>query len=191
MNKNLEQRISEAVREKVKIVPYDPGWPALFEREKENLREILPKTIIKRIEHFGSTAVPGLASKPVIDMLVEVTTLAETRDAVVPILESKGYDYFWRPVFDGSVVYYAWFIKRNSDRKRTHHIHMVESDSDLWDRLYFRDYLCDFPHSAREYELLKKQLEAKYPNDRIAYTNGKTEFIIKITQQAKSCYCGS
>ena len=94
--KSLEQRIEEAIREEISIAPYDPGWPHLYESEAAFFQRILPKSIVIKIEHFGSTAVPGLAAKPIIDMLVEVSSLAETQEQIVPILEAAGYDYFWR-----------------------------------------------------------------------------------------------
>lgn len=79
------------------MAPYDPEWPRAFEREAAHLRACLPADLIGRIEHFGSTAVPGLAAKPIVDMLVEVSSLAEVTARVVPIPEAQGYDYFWRP----------------------------------------------------------------------------------------------
>ena len=149
---------------------------------------MLPKSLVIRIEHFGSTAIPGLAAKPVIDILVEVSSLDETKKQIVPILKSEGYDYFWRPeLFDGPPVY-AWFIKRDSEGKRTHHIHIVEADSKLWDRLYFRDYLREFPAEAKRYEEIKRFLFEKYPKDRVAYTKGKTDFIVSVTEKAKRYY---
>ncbi len=185
MKKSLSQRIEEAIREEISIVPYDPEWPALFEREAEFLRHKLPASLIARIEHFGSTAVPGLAAKPIIDILVEVTTLEDTRKVIVPLLESEGYDYFWRT---DSQPAYAWFIKRDSESERTHHIHMVEADSKLWERRYFRDYLREFPDEAKRYEELKRSLSEKYPNDRVAYTEGKAEFVVSVTGRAKQHY---
>jgi len=185
LKKSLEQRIEEAIREEVSLTPYDPEWPNLYENEAAFLRSKLPQSIVSRIEHFGSTAVPGLAAKPVIDVLVQVSSLAETREQVVPILEAEGYDYFWRT--DVSPAY-AWFIKRDSGRKRTHHIHMVEADSKLWERLYFRDYLREFPEEARRYAELKQSLAEKHPHDRLAYTEGKTEYVISITERAKRRY---
>lgn len=185
MKRSLEQRIEEAVREEIEIVPYDPEWPFLFGKESEFLRSKLPASLITRIEHFGSTAVPCLAAKPIIDILVGVTSLDETRKGIVPLLESEGYDYFWRADVHPP---YAWFIKRNSEGKRTHHIHMVEADSKLWERLYFRDYLREFPDEAKRYEELKKALSEKHPNDRIGYTKAKTEFIVSMTERAKQYY---
>jgi len=189
-----QQRIERVVREEVTIVPYDPRWPELFRQEKAHLQSCLPHDLIRRIEHFGSTAVPGLAAKPIVDMLVEVTDLGETKARIVPILESQGYDYFWRPTHgDDGPPFYAWFIKRNPQTgARTHHIHMVENTfAEHWDRLYFRDYLIERPEDAKEYERLKLRLSAELPNDRVAYTRGKTEFIKRVTAQAKQYYGGA
>jgi len=186
--KSLEQRIAEALREEVSLQPYDPNWPNLFTAEAEFLWTTLPHTIVKRIEHIGSTAVPGLAAKPIVDLLIEVSSFAETKKEIVPVLESHGYDYFWRTDVK---VPYPWFIKRGQDGKRTHHIHMVEADSKWWDRLYFRDYLRIFPDDARRYEELKRNLAEEYPNDRKAYTDGKTEFIVALTEKAKRYFLDS
>ena len=161
----------------------------MFENEKEHLLSCLPNELINRFEHFGSTAVPDLAAKPIIDILVEVTSLEETKKKIVPVLESQGYEYFWRPTRGDDIPpFYAWFIKRNAFGNRTHHIHMTEHDFEHWDRLLFRDYLIEHPVIAREYEKLKLSLVEKYDSDRIEYTNKKTEFIQKITQIAKVYY---
>lgn len=185
LKKSLEQRIEEAIREEISIAPYDPEWPNLYENQAVFLRGKLPQSVVIKIEHFGSTAVPGLAAKPVIDVLVQVTSLEETKEQVVPILEAEGYDYFWRT--DVSPAY-AWFIKRDSKGKRTHHIHMVAADSKLWERLYFRDYLREFPKEAKRYAELKRSLAETYPNDRIAYTEGEAEYVKAITERAKRHY---
>ena len=185
LKKSLEQRIEEAIREEISIAPYDPEWPNLYEHQALFLRGKLPQSVVIKIEHFGSTAVPGLAAKPVIDVLVQVSSLEETKEQVVPILEAEGYDYFWRTDVQPP---YAWFIKRNSEGKRTHHLHMVEADSKLWDRLYFRDYLQKFLDEARRYEKLKRSLAHDYPNDRAAYTEGKAEFIVAVTEKAKQYF---
>ena len=146
---------------------------------------MMPSTLVQRIEHFGSTAVPRLAAKPVIDILVEVTSLERTQMEIVPLLESKGYDYFWRTDVESP---YAWFIKRDGEGTRTHHVHMVEIDSVMWDRLYFRDYLRMDDEEAERYLELKLALAARYPNDRIGYTAGKTEFVTAVTIRAKAYF---
>ena len=118
----------------------------------------LPSDLVKIIEHFGSTAVPGLSAKPIVDILVEVTSLGDTKKRISPILEAQGYDYFWRPSWgDDTPPFYAWFIKRDMNGNRTHHIHMVEAEFEHWDRLLFRDCLIEHPDVAREYGNLKKK----------------------------------
>jgi len=183
----LEEKVARVVKEDVAVVPYDPRWPELFEEEKRHLSSCLPPELLGRIEHFGSTAVPGLPAKPIVDMLVEVTDLDETRRRIAPILENLGYDYFWRPTWGDDVPpFYAWFIKRGSDGKRTHHIHMVEGHFEHWDRLLFRDYLRAHPETAEEYAALKLTLAQAHQGDRVAYTKGKTDFIVRIMERAKS-----
>lgn len=185
----LEQKIKRVTEEQLSIEPYNSTWSLMFREEKKHLLSCLPNELINRIEHFGSTAVPNLAAKPIIDMLVDVTSLEETKERIVPILESQGYDYFWRPTWGDDVPpFYAWFIKRDVNGIRTHHIHMVEHDFEHWDRLLFKDYLIDHPALAKEYQKLKYQLEEKYKRDRVEYTKRKTEFIQKVTERAKQYY---
>ena len=188
-----EQRIARVVREEIAISPYDPRWSESFRQEKEHLLACLPKHLVRRIEHFGSTAVPGLAAKPIVDMLVEVSDLLATRNRIAPVLESQGYEYFWRPTHgDDGPPFYAWFIKRDPRTgARTHHIHMVEVEGDFtehWDSLLFRDYLIEQAEVAKEYETLKHRLACAPAQDRVAYTQGKTEFIVRVTEQAKRYY---
>lgn len=182
----FEQKLDRVLKEEVAIAPYDPSWPRLFEAEKTALLGTLPAGIIRRIEHFGSTAVPRLWAKPIIDMLVEVSSLGETKRVIVPILEGRGYDYSWRASHgESGPPFYAWFIKRNRNGKRTHHIHMVEAHFDHWDRLLFRDYLIAHPDVALQYQDLKCGLAATFAKDRVAYTQGKVEFIRKVMPLAK------
>lgn len=185
----LEEKIRRVVAENVAVVPYDPRWPEMFEKERDHLLTCLPDDLVRRIEHFGSTAVPGLSAKPVVDILVEVTSLEETQKRITPVLEAQGYDYFWRPSFgDSTPPFYAWFIKRDENGNRTHHIHMVEANSELWDRLLFRDYLMDHPNVARDYGELKTKLSQRHDEDRVAYTEAKTDFIRAATERAKQYY---
>jgi GrpB-like predicted nucleotidyltransferase (UPF0157 family) len=184
---SLQERVAKAVRESITIAPYDPAWPARFQEERQHLLECLPRDLIRRIEHFGSTAIPGLAAKPIVDMLVEVSDLEATKVRIVPLLVAQGYDYFWRAMHDDDAPpFYVWFIKRSPSGARTHHIHMVEASfQEMWDCLTFRDYLVAHPDEARAYERLKMELAAKYANDRVAYTSGKTAFIAERTRRAK------
>ena len=186
---SLKEKINQFIREKIEIRQYDASWVGLFEEEKKHLLEILPAGIVKRVEHFGSTAIPGMPAKPIIDMLVEVTSLELTREKIVPILVEDCYDYFWRPSWgDDTPPFYAWFIKRDNDGNRTHHIHMVEKDFEHWDRLLFRDYLIEKPEIAREYSLLKLKLSSIYSDDRVSYTKAKHDFIQRVTGLAKEYF---
>src|SRR5947209_15784859 len=107
----LAERVQRAVREDVAIVDYDCRWPEFFRREAAHLRSCIPEGLIRRIEHFGSTAVPGLAAKPIIDLLVEVSSLRTARTEIAPVLQAQGYDYFWRPSFGDDIPpWYAFFI---------------------------------------------------------------------------------
>ena len=186
-----EDRVRRVVEEHVAIVPYDPQWAASFRREEQHLLACLPGDLVRRIEHFGSTAVPGLWAKPIIDMLVEVVDLGDTRKRIVPILEAQRYEYFWRPTSgDDTPPFYAWFIKRDAVAGcRTHHIHMVEKKyREHWDRLLFRDYLIAQPEVARRYQALKLDLASRYAEDRLAYTRGKTAFIEAVTADARKYF---
>ena len=98
--KKLAERVQKAVRERIEITKYNPAWPELFRQEAERLRCFLPAASVRRIEHFGSTAVPGLASKPIIDILTEVSSLRVARKEIAPLLKAEGYEYFWRPTFE-------------------------------------------------------------------------------------------
>lgn len=186
---SLDKRIKRVTEEEIRIEPYNSAWPSMFKNEKEKLLFSLPNQLINRIEHFGSTAVPNLSAKPIIDMLVEVTSLDEIKKVVVPLLESQGYEYFWRPMGDENVPpFYAWFIKRDVNGNRTHHIHMVEPEFSDWDRLHFKNYLIENMEVAKEYQDLKYDLSKKYKNDRIEYTKRKGKFIKKYTNIAKMHY---
>jgi GrpB-like predicted nucleotidyltransferase (UPF0157 family) len=185
----FEEKLARVLKEEVDLVPYDPRWPELFEQERLHLFSCLPSNLIKRIEHFGSTAIPGMTAKPIVDMLVEVTSLEETKKHIVPVLEGQGYDYFWRPTRgDDKPPFYAWFIKRDKQGNRTHHIHMVEAGFEQWDTLLFRDYLIAHPGVAEEYVALKRKLADVHRNDRTAYTEAKTDFIRVVTGKAKRFY---
>jgi GrpB-like predicted nucleotidyltransferase (UPF0157 family) len=184
----LPERIRRLAAEDITIADYDVRWPERFREERDHLRACLPQDLVGRIEHFGSTAVPGLAAKPIVDMLVEVFDLERTRSEIAPLLESQGYDYTWRPTRgDDTLPFYAWFIKRDPlTRVRTHHIHMVEPHFEHWDSLLFRDSLIESPPIAREYEMLKRELAAAHPRDRAAYTDGKSAFVDRITMAARA-----
>ena len=184
---SLEDKVRRVTSEVIDIVDYDPEWPARYEREKRHLLACFPEGSVIRIEHIGSTAVPGLAAKPIVDILVGVSDLSVVRERVAPPLEAQGYDYFWRPTHgDDGPPFYAWFIRRDSAGVRTHHIHVVEMGFDEhWDRVLFRDYLIAHPEAATQYAELKRRLAADFANDRVRYAEDKTSFIVDATGRAK------
>ncbi len=178
-------RIQELTREHIAIVPYDIDWPARYAAIEERLARTLPLGLFTRIAHIGSTAVPGLSAKPIIDVQVEVTSLERVRREVVPMMQELGYEYIWRPTMGEEAPFYAWFIGRNAQGERTEHIHMVQPDPASEDRLLFRDFLRSHPAEASRYEALKQQLLRAHADDRAAYTQGKTDYIHSIVHQAR------
>ena len=161
----------EGYREVI-VVDYDSSWPARYERERASIVEALGDVMegVDGIEHVGSTAVPGMAAKPIIDIMVGIRELPVGERCVQP-LESLGYEYRG----DAGIPDRYYFRKGNP---RSHHLHMVEHGSEFWERhLRFRDLLRERPAVAREYAALKKELAVQYRTDRLAYTEAKTPFI--------------
>jgi GrpB-like predicted nucleotidyltransferase (UPF0157 family) len=169
--------------DEVVIVEYDPEWPILFDRESELIRSVLDKSLITRIEHFGSTAIPGLAAKPIVDILVGVSSLTTARQVTIAPLEKLGYAY-WADNLNLDRMFFVKGLPPNSPR--THHLHMVDSNSILWKRLLFRDYLREHSDEAARYERLKKQLARSFSSDREAYTLAKTDYINSVMQKLDS-----
>lgn len=162
------------------IVKYDPAWPAKFAGEAQKLREVLG-TNLAAIEHAGSTAVPGLSAKPIIDILVGVHSL-EAAKASIPEIEALGYGY-WREDTIPRRLYFVKGLPPNGPR--SHHIHFVEIGTDFWrTHLLFRDILRADPNEAKRYEGLKRLLAAQFTDDREAYTDGKAEYIQAVLEKA-------
>ena len=162
----------------IEIVPHDTAWSGLFEEERRKLLQTIGPWLAGPIEHIGSTAIPGLAAKPVIDIMAGVASLDASRPAL-PALAGLGYCYFpYRPDAE------HWFCKP-SPAFRTHHLHLVPLGSPQWaGALAFRDYLRAHPGIAAEYEELKMRLAREFRLDREAYTNAKGPFIARITRLA-------
>jgi GrpB-like predicted nucleotidyltransferase (UPF0157 family) len=155
----------------IEIIEYNAAWPAQFLTEQAILQTVLSKWLVGDIEHIGSTAVPGLAAKPVIDIMAPVASLEGSRDAIAAA-ESAGYCYY--PYKPNEM---HWFCKP-SPLVRTHHLHMVPQDSKTRvERLAFRDALRRNPALMNEYAALKRRLAVEFANDRDAYTDAKAPFI--------------
>lgn len=166
----------------VEIVDYDPQWPVLYEEEKGRILDIIGRRIVA-IEHVGSTAVPGLAAKPIIDIIVAVRHLIDAGECIKP-LQSIGYEYV--PEFEVEIPERRFF-RKGPPEARTQHIHMIELTSEFWERhLLFRDYLRSHPDVAQQYYQLKKELAARYGSDRKAYAEAKTLFIESIVAKSRT-----
>jgi GrpB-like predicted nucleotidyltransferase (UPF0157 family) len=160
------------------LVDYDPRWPSLFDDESASLHRVLLPWLAGPIEHIGSTAVPGLAAKPIIDMMAPVRTLEESRDAIPAV---RTLDYLHAP-YHADVEH--WFCKPRPSF-RTHHLHLVPYQSPLWIAcIVFRDQLRNDSRVAAQYLELKRSLAASFEHDREAYTEGKSKFVTRIVKEA-------
>jgi GrpB-like predicted nucleotidyltransferase (UPF0157 family) len=157
--------------EPIRLSPYDPGWPALFERERAALDSTIGEWVIGGIHHVGSTAVPGLEAKPVVDILAGVRSLEESRACFEPLARL---DYVYAPYLPDGM---HWFCKPGPSR-RTHHLHLVPVDSRRYrDELAYRDLLRADAALADAYLTLKRELAGRFEHDREAYTDAKADFI--------------
>lgn len=164
------------------VVPYDDAWPSLYEEEQARIERAIGPWA-EEIEHVGSTAVPGLAAKPVVDIMVGVRSL-EDSPVLVARLVGIGYEYV--PEFERVLPFRRYFRKMREGR-RTHQIHLVErSNAEWWDRhLLFRNFLRAYPEVAEEYARLKHGLSGHFGEDREAYTDAKTDFISEVVRRAQ------
>jgi len=162
----------------VEVVEYNPEWPELFTHEQEVIAKSLAPWLVGPPEHIGSTAVPGLAAKPVIDIMAPVSSLASS-EAAIAAAEHIGYVYFpYKPQL------MHWFCKP-SPEFRTHHMHLVPAGSRLWhERLAFRDALRSNAVLRARYQSLKLRLAVQYRHDREAYTDAKSPFVAQVVQIA-------
>jgi GrpB-like predicted nucleotidyltransferase (UPF0157 family) len=164
------------------IVDYDPQWPAMFAAEQVRLLDVVGDWVTD-IEHIGSTSVPGLGAKPVIDMLVGVRALTDADARCIQPICGLGYEYIQE--FETVMPFRRYFRRLTDELKHSHHIHLVEQESEFWERhLLFRDYLRTYPEQAREYEQLKRRLAPQF-SDVNDYAQAKTEFIRAAEARAR------
>ena len=163
----------------VRLAPYSHEWKGLFKSEKRALREHLGHLAVD-IQHVGSTAVPGLAAKPILDVVIGVARIADV-EKCIPLLEGIGYSYAGE-LFDGD-----HFFVKGTQENITHHLHLVAFDGERW-----RNYLCVRDHLRRDkeaqqkYRELKAELAAKFPHCRERYAEEKSAFIKGIIQRART-----
>lgn len=159
-------------RAPVIIDPYSADWSRRYEEEQTRLRRVLPPHF--RLEHIGSTSVPGLPAKPIIDVMLGASSLREIEEQI-PRLESLGYEYISR--HEAEIPARRFFAKPIL-RPRHFHLHGVARAGNLWtDYLALRDRLREDRSLAARYAALKSELAAKFGDDRAGYTDAKTEFI--------------
>jgi len=164
------------------VVPYRAEWPQLFAREADLLAHAFQGTGAV-IEHIGSTAVAGLGAKPVIDIMIGLSSLV---DAERRVHELARLDYQYVPQYEAELPDRRYF-RKPFQRPRTHHLHIVELGSDFWVRhLLFRDYLRAHPETAAAYYELKKRLAAESNASGMDYTELKSPFVTDVLRRAQS-----
>lgn len=164
---------------KIYMVPHDPQWRDLFEHEAEQVTAALGSNVAA-VHHIGSTAIPTIYAKPVIDLLLVVQDLAAL-DEKQSRMETLGYV----AMGEFGIPARRYFRRDNPSGDRTHQVHAFEDGSPQIKRhLTFRDYMIDHSDAAQEYSDLKRQLAAKYPDDIESYMDGKDAFIQEIDRRA-------
>jgi GrpB-like predicted nucleotidyltransferase (UPF0157 family) len=162
----------------VSLVDHDPAWGARFTEQQSRLAGLLAPWLAGPIEHIGSTAVPGLRAKPIVDLLAPVTSLAAAHDAI-PLLAEHGW-LFWPD--DPNRSYRLWFLRPRPDA-RTHHLQIIVRDHPAAHALItFRDALREDPNVREQYAALKDRLAERFRTDRDAYTNAKNDFVRDVLQ---------
>jgi GrpB-like predicted nucleotidyltransferase (UPF0157 family) len=163
----------------IEVVPYDPHWRVLFEREASELVEIFGAEIVA-IHHVGSTAIPNMSAKPIIDVLVEVRCIERVDDFNQEMID-RGY----LPKGEFGISGRRFFIK-GDEEQRSHHIHVFQMGNPEFERhLAFRDYMIAHPEEAKAYSRLKEELALKFPHDIEGYMAGKDDFIKEVEGKAR------
>jgi len=167
-------------RHLVRLVPYQPAWAELFRQEAERLRAALGGQVV-RIEHVGSTSIPGVDAKPILDIVVAVRDMADVT-ASEKALRSLGYIHKFENDRPGRL----YFVKRLPDDRTTHHLNITQLGTECWfTHVAFRDYLREHPEAREEYRKVKLDLVEGYAADRAAYQESKGAFIERILSLAR------
>ena len=164
----------------ITIEPYNPSWPVFYVKEKSRILETIGEMVVD-IDHIGSTAVPGLSAKPIIDIMAGLRGSSDA-EVCLPLLGELGYDDVTpEPEEDD------WFYcLGKGSHSIGYHLHLVKAGSQFQERhILFRDYLRTNQEDARRYQVLKERLAFEYRDMREEYTNAKTEFIEAIIKEAK------
>lgn len=189
MEKNITDLTKEEIAQlfPINLSPYSNDWKAIYETERELILEALDDKVL-RIEHFGSTSIPDMIAKDTIDILIEIPDNENFSDTIVHRLKAIGYDYILQTEGKYQHMVFVKGYSPTGEKGQTFHIHIGPRANKIWDRVFFRDYLIDNKDVALEYKRLKQALSEKYKFDRVGYRIAKTEFVLKITEEAKSYY---
>jgi GrpB-like predicted nucleotidyltransferase (UPF0157 family) len=181
--------MAEQATDTIILAPYDHGWPALFQEERKRLQAAIGAWVVD-IQHVGSTSIPGIAAKPIIDIAVHLGSLADALYCITPLVE-LGYECLGEFGIPGRI-----YFRKLTDNPlpgqahggagRTHQIHMYETGHDQYEKqIIFRDYLRAHPEAAQEYEGLKRELAARYSNIE-GYAEAKSDFVARILGLARA-----
>jgi GrpB-like predicted nucleotidyltransferase (UPF0157 family) len=164
---------------KVEVVPHNPQWRAAFEAEAKSIANAIGENVVA-IHHIGSTAIPNIYAKPIVDLLIEVRDITEV-DGQSSAMQSLGYEVKGEFGIPGR----RYFRKDNQQGIRTHQIHAFETGSEQIERhLAFRDYMIAHPEDARKYSELKRKLAEEHPENMDGYIDGKDDFVQEIDRRA-------
>lgn len=165
----------------ITLVPYNPTWPAMFVKEQIFLQKALGY-LAEDIQHIGSTAIPGICAKPVIDILIGVADINQFTQADISKITDLGYQYY--PEFETTLPYRRFFRKNDSAGNATHQIHLVNHRSAWWQKhILFRNYLRQHSDAAKKYAAHKLELAELFDNT-LDYAQAKTEFCQEIDKLA-------
>jgi GrpB-like predicted nucleotidyltransferase (UPF0157 family) len=169
---------------KITIQAYDRNWPTLYEQEKDRILAVLQGHVTS-IQHIGSTSVPGLGAKPIIDIMIGVPSLAKADEFCIQPIIALGYNYI--PEFEVETPERRFFRKETPEGVRTHHVHLVQINSDWWvDHLLFRDYLRGSQEARRAYEAHKRELAEREWETSNDYSEAKSDCIMKLMEEARA-----
>jgi len=182
--------MSQAVSDTIYLADYDPRWPQLFEEEHARLQAAIGEWAAD-IQHVGSTSIPGIAAKPIIDIAVHLRSLVDALYCITPLME-LGYECLGEFGIPGRI-----YFRKPTDSPlpgqshdgvgRTHQIHMYELDHEQYEKqIIFRDYLRAHPNAASEYEALKRDLAQKHAGDIEAYALAKSDFVLEVLARARA-----
>lgn len=158
---------------------HNPEWKRIFQKEKERILAHIDPYLLLRIEHFGSSSIPGIQSKPYIDLMIEIPKQKLFDEQLIAQFAELDYVHFQVPAREDIETYSSFAKGYHPDGRKAQifHIHMCPGDNVMWKQLAFRDYLIAHPERAKAYEALKLDLAARFRNNRGAYVLGKTEFV--------------